>query len=356
MSGPTLRCDLGALRQNVDTLAALLHGQGRRFAAVTKGCCAAAPIVEMLNGSACDMLADARLQNLASMKTEKPRLLIRAPQRGEIGAVVEYADMSIQSEISTIDLLAAESARRGKTHGVLLALDMGDLREGCYFKNEADILQTARAVLAHPSLRLAGVATNLGCFGGVRTTRENMTALCRLADWLRDTLSVELPLVSGMSTAAQTLLHNGQMPAGVNHGRFGEAWLVGWDSVEGCAVSGMRRDAFEFCAELIEIKTKDSKPVGEIGGDAFGHVTVRPDLGPMRRGILACGAQDVDRDCLEPLDGRISILGGSSDHTIVRLDDAPELRVGDKVRFRVGYGALLRAFTSAYVEKEYIGL
>ncbi len=356
MGWPKLICDRSILRENVNALAALLHAQGKHFAAVTKGFCAAQSIVDMLNDSDCDSLADSRLRNLAAMKTTKPRLLIRPAQHWEIAEAVEYAEMSVESEISTIRLLGEEAARRGKNHGVLLALDMGDLREGCYFKNEKDIFQTAEAVLRQPSLTLCGVGTNLGCFGGVRTTAENMTALAELAGRIETRFGVHLAYVSGMTTAAQTLLRSGGMPARVNHGRFGEAWLLGYDSVEGCAVPGMRQDAFTFCAELIEIKTKDSKPVGEIGGDAFGHVVIRPDLGPMRRGLLACGAQDVDRDCLVAEDARVSIIGGSSDHTIVRLDEAPELRVGDEVRFRIGYGALLRASTSAYVEKEYIGL
>lgn len=356
MAWPKLSCDIGILRENVNTLAALLHSQGRHFAAVTKGFCAAQPIVDMLNRSDCDSLADSRLKNLAAMKTTKPRLLIRPAQHWEIADAVEYAEMSVESEKTTIDLLADEAARRGKNHGVILALDMGDLREGCYFKNEADIFQTAEAVLTRPSLTLCGVGTNLGCFGGVRTTVENMTALAELAGRIEERFGVALDYVSGMTTAAQTLVRSGNMPARVNHGRFGEAWLLGYDSVEGCAVPGMRRDAFTFSAQLIEIKTKDSKPVGDIGGDAFGHVVIRPDLGPMRRGLLACGAQDVDRECLTPVDERIEIIGGSSDHTILRLDDAPELRVGDVVHFRIGYGAMLRASTSAYVEKEYIGL
>ena len=356
MSFPCLQCDLSILLENVNRLAALLHGQGRHFAAVTKAVCAAAPIVDMLNRSDCDSLADARLMNLASMRTTKPRMLIRPAQHWEIADAVEYSDMSFESEISTIELLAEEAARRGRRHGVILALDMGDLREGCYFRDEADILKTAEAVLRRPSLELLGVGTNLGCFGGVRTTEKNMTALCHIAERLRSRFGVPLPFVSGMTTAAQRLLHSGTMPAGVNHGRFGEAWLLGWDSVEGCAVPELRPDAFTFSAQLIEVKTKDSKPVGEIGGDAFGHVTLRPDLGLMRRGLLACGAQDVERECLLPTDGRISIIGGSSDHTIVRLDDAPELGVGDVLHFHLRYGALLRASTSPYVKKEYIGL
>ena len=45
------------------------------------------------------------------------------------------------------------------------------------------------------------------------------------------------------------------------------------------------------------------------------------------------------------------VLGGSSDHTIVDLCDAPEYKVGDVLRFRMSYGCMLQAFTSPYVTK-----
>ncbi len=355
MGYPLVRCDLGKLRENVQTLAERLHRHGALFAAVTKGVCAAEPIVRLLDESACDALADSRLQNLAGMNTKKPKLLIRSAAPSEAAELIRTADMSIESEPELLRLLGREARRQGRRHGVLLALDLGDLREGVFFRERAEILAAARAAAEEPALDFLGVATNLGCFGGVKTTPENMAELAEVAQWLRRELALPLPLVSGMSTAAQPMLFGGQMPPAVNHGRFGEAWLVGHDSVSGAAVPQMHRDAFTLCAELIEVKTKPSQPVGDIGGDAFGRVLLRPDRGPMRRGILAVGVQDIDRAALEPLDEGVEILGGSSDHTIVNLSAAArEYRAGDCLRFRMGYGAVLRAYTSAYVEKEYI--
>lgn len=356
MPYPKITCDLNILLDNVNRLADLLHKEGRTFAAVTKCFTADPHIVDMLNRSRCDWLADSRVENLKSMQTDKPRFLIRIAQPWELDEAVRCADYSFQSEPSTIAQLGAAAARAGKTHGVVLALDLGDLREGCYFKDREDMLAAARAVLAQPALELAGVGCNLGCFGGVKTTPENMAELCACADFLRRETGAAIPLISGMSSCAQTMLLNGTMPAAVNHARIGEAWLVGWDSVFGCPVPGMRNDAFTLSAQLVEIKNKDSKPVGEIGGDSFGVVIERPDLGPMRRGIVAFGAQDMDRDKLEPKDARIHILGGSGDHTLLNLNEAPDYRVGDIVSFRMDYSAVLRGFTSRYVEREFVAL
>jgi len=48
----------------------------------------------------------------------------------------------------------------------------------------------------------------------------------------------------------------------------------------------------------------------------------------------------------------ISVLGGSSDHLILDVEDAAEnVKVGDELEFWPGYGALLALSTSPYVQK-----
>ena len=58
---------------------------------------------------------------------------------------------------------------------------------------------------------------------------------------------------------------------------------------------------------------------------------------------------------MTPLDPKIDILGGSSDHTILDVTKSDkEYKVGDVVSFKLDYGAVLKLATSAYVEKAYI--
>ena len=67
--------------------------------------------------------------------------------------------------------------------------------------------------------------------------------------------------------------------------------------------------------------------------------------------ILALGRQDVDVSAIRPR-ADVDVIGASSDHLILEAQD-PGLDVGEEVAFDVGYGALLRAMTSPYVEKVY---
>jgi predicted amino acid racemase len=92
--------------------------------------------------------------------------------------------------------------------------------------------------------------------------------------------------------------------------------------------------------------------VGERGEDAFGKQPPVEDRGAMDRALLNVGRQDVQVGGLTPLDGRLRIIGATSDYTVLDVTGAGgELRVGDQVVFSLNYAALLAAMTSGYVKK-----
>ncbi len=103
--------------------------------------------MEILEDSSCDWLASSRIEDLAKLKTKKTRLLIRLSQPCEIKEVVASSEVSFESECNTILLLQEEAKRQNKTHGVILAIDMGDLREGIFYKYLNEIEEAAAMVL-----------------------------------------------------------------------------------------------------------------------------------------------------------------------------------------------------------------
>lgn len=75
-----------------------------------------------------DFLADSRIQNLKSYAAQarqagKQTVLLRLSMPSEVSEVVEYADVSFQSELSTIRLLDEAAGRAGKRHNVVLMID-----------------------------------------------------------------------------------------------------------------------------------------------------------------------------------------------------------------------------------------
>ncbi len=101
-------------------------------------------------------------------------------------------------------------------------------------------------------------------------------------------------------------------------------------------------------AEVIEIEEKNSLPEGRVAPNAFGEMPEWPDLGTRRRAILALGRQDVQIESLVPKRPGVIILGASSDHLVLDVEEAqPPVRLGEELKFRPLYGAVATAMSSA---------
>ena len=353
MSYPKLIADVDIFRSNVRTVVDWCRGKGISVAYVTK-CTLADPVLcraAMAEGVMA--FADSRLLNLEHLPDGLPRIMLRIGSPEEADDIVRLADISLQSEIDTIRALGKAAKAQSKKHKVVLMIDLGDLREGIYFEDSEGILATAEAVVRERALELYGVGTNLTCFGAIVPSPENLGMLVDIADELRRRFTLPMPFVSGGATSSLPLLLSGRMPEGVTNLRVGESLLLGTNTASGGQLADLHQDVFTLQVQLVEIQHKPSKPVGEPSVNAFGEKVDFEDKGEMVRGICAIGRQDVDIDKLRPLDEGVEILGGSSDHLLVDLNQCTHLKVGDILSFAPAYGALLRLYTSPFVEKAY---
>lgn len=351
---PRITADLTKIKHNVDMLCALCAEHGVSVAAVSKGVCADERIVRVLDGCAATMLADARTENLARLNTNKPKLLLRAPAPEDAAEAVRTADISLVSEISTIRALGKAAQAAGRRHAIILMIDLGDLREGLLFLGREAIFAAADAAKAEAGIELLGVGTNLTCYGAIIPDETNLGELCRIADELRAHTGLPIPVVSGGNSSSIGLLKRGMVPAEVNHLRLGESILLGNDTAACRVLNGLYGDAFTLSTRLIEVQRKPSVPIGESGANAFGEHPTFESLGEQVRGICKIGRQDTVADGLTPRDSDIKIIGASSDHLIVDLTRANPYHVGDVLSFTPDYGALLRAYTSPYVYRDYV--
>ncbi|MBO4848391.1 MAG: alanine/ornithine racemase family PLP-dependent enzyme [Clostridia bacterium] len=354
---PAVSIDLNKLKHNLDFLLELCRENGIDAAIVTKVFCADERIVGLIDSGSAAMLADSRTQNLETMNVRKPRLLLRIGMQSEAERIVSCSEISMQSEPATIALLNEAAMKIGRRHKAILMIDMGDLREGIFNTDTASIIETAKLINDSEALELYGVGVNLTCYGGILPDENNLGGLVRTAEMLRRELGAEIPVVSGGNSSTMGMLVDHSVPAGINHLRLGESFVLGNDTATGKPVPGLFTDCFVLEAEIVELKEKPSKPIGRSGPNAFGEYLEYPDRGIMKRAILGIGRQDVSVDGLTPLDPEVEIIGASSDHLIVNLTACShEYKVGDIVRFIPDYGALLHLFTSKYVDRHYIDL
>lgn len=356
---PRIVIDLKKLKRNLDACASIVkQAEDRTMMIVTKGVCAEPGIVDLiLAHPSVDYVADSRIQNLKryaeqAHKAGKQTVLLRLPMPHEAADTVRYADLSLNSELSTVRLLNEAAKEAGKIHKILLMIDLGDLREGIFFEEEDQILETVREILKLEHIELAGLGTNLTCYGAIIPKHDNLSRLVACKEKLEAYFQIWLPILSGGNSSSIYLIDKGELPEGINNLRLGESFLLGNDTAYGTRVPGTVGDALHLEAEIIELKHKPSMPIGEIGVDAFGNMPVYEDKGIMKRAIAAIGQQDVDLSTLYPMDREIEILGGSSDHLLLDLTHCTrEYHVGDIIPFTFGYGCMLRAFTSPYVAR-----
>lgn len=350
MNYPALIIDSKKLQYNIKYMAQLCNQAGIDICAVTKVFCAHPAIAKVFVDTGIQMLGDSRIQNLKKLaKFPVKKMMLRIPMLSEVENVVKYADISLNSEIKTIEALSRAAEKHGTKHGILLMIELGDLREGIMVE---DAVQFAGEVIALNGVQLLGVGTNLNCYGGVLPTEKNLSLLVQIAQEIEKTYAIHLPIVSGGNSGSVYLLTEKRMPAGINQLRLGEVILRGHETSYQKRIDELYTDVFKFRAEIIELKHKPSVPFGEIGTDAFGNKRVYKDKGIMKRAIVACGRQDVLWEQLTPIDKEISFIGASSDHFILDVTHAlKDYSVGDTVDFSLSYGALLAACTSEYVFK-----
>ena len=347
---PQLEFDLALLRSNADAVISRCRGMGIRVCGVVKGVDGLPEAARVLRAAGAAELGTSRLEQVAKCRAAGvpgPWLLIRIPGLTELPDVVALCETSLQSEWPTLLALEEECLRQNKTHRVIVMTDLGDLREGFWDKKElVDVCERVERDLPH--VQLAGIGVNLTCYGSTKPTPEKMNELVGLARRVEQRIGRKLEIVSGGATSSFTLVHWGTMPAGVNHLRIGEAILLGKDLQVDWGIRDMdylRMDALTLRAEVVEVKDKPTYPIGEFAIDAFGRKPVYEDRGIRRRAILALGRADVgELESLIPREPGLTVIGGSSDHCIVDVEDCPRrLQVGDIVEFSLCYSHMLYA-------------
>jgi predicted amino acid racemase len=334
----------------------MCHENGITVAAVTKVFCAERLLVNILIEEGVDFLADSRLMNIASYpRTDIKKTLLRLPSPDDAWETVRLCDVSLNSEILTLTSLAEAAKSQGKRHGVILMIDLGDLREGVYYDNSELITQTAEYADKSPWLDLMGIGLNLTCYGSIIPTEKNLGKLCDMATDLENRLGIGLPIVSGGNSSSLPLLLNGRMPNRVTNLRLGESIVRGYETAYSQPIECLDQDILMLEASIIEIQTKPSYPEGEIGVNAFGERPQFEDKGRRKRAILAVGRQDTDPLGLVCTVPGVKILGASSDHLVADLTEAErDFKVGATLSFHMNYSAVLRGFTSGYVNRIFI--
>lgn len=351
MNAPRLEVRLDRIGHNAQVLVQRLRSSGIAVCGVTKATAGSPEVARQLLAAGVTSLGESRIENIENLRhagiTDRI-VLIRSPMVSQVDRIVASADVSLNSEIEVIEQLSVSACRRRRHHGIILMVELGDLREGIM---PGDLHDTVRNVLEFPGVVLQGIGTNLACQNGVVPDPSNMAELSALATSVEAAFGIDLAVVSGGNSAnLPWALEPGAEMGRINQLRLGESILLGREPIRRSVLDGLHADAISLVGEVIESKMKPAQPRGVLGQTAFGPGAAVGGTAGGHRVIVALGRQDVDVDGIVAPDG-FEILGASSDHLVLHSATAP--RVGSELHFELNYSALMRAMASPFVTRRY---
>ena len=359
MKAPRLEIKLNQLHHNAKKLIENLALQGISITGVSKATMAMPEIVNIWINAGIHSIGESRIENIESINKVNNRvrtLLTRIPMLSQVDQVVSQASISCNSELSVLNALAGAAEKQNLRHGVLLMVELGDLREGILPK---DLNEVVKQVMNLPNLELIGIGANLGCQNGVAPDQKNMNELSLIMNTVEADFKIKLEWCSGGNSANLPWLTAGGKPDRLNHLRIGEALLLGREPLTRTIIKGLYTDAITLVVEVIETKLKPTTPWGIQYQTSFSDAPSKQNQKSNddrneifdSRILLAIGEQDIDPSGLKA-DG-IEIKGASSDYLVVSSSQNT-LKVGCEQRFSLNYSALLRAMTSPYIKKYFV--
>lgn len=343
------------LQHNYTFLTKILSEKDVSWGVVTKLFCGNEMFLKEIADLGVVEMHDSRISNLKTIKKVCPNVqtvYIKPPPRHSIKSIIKYADVSFNTEFETIKLLSDEAVVQDKRHKIIIMIEMGDLREGVM---REELIAFYESVFRLPKIDIVGIGTNLNCLHGVMPSSDKLIQLALYKQIIELKLDIKIPWVSGGTTVTLPLLIRGDLPAGVNHFRLGEALYFGADLFSGTKIEGMRDDILKLYTEIIEIYVKPVVPSGEMGLDPMGQMTEIDEslIGQTStRAIVDVGQLDINPDFLIPEDPDVSIVDASSDMLVLDVaDNKRNLKVGDEVSFNLKYMGALGIMNSRYIDK-----
>jgi len=346
------------LRENFEFLKKTFTDNDVTWGVVSKILCGNRLFLQELIDLGVKEVHDSRISNLAMVKSLNPDIqtvYIKPVSKRNVGKMVQFADVSLNSEFETIKWISQEAVEQGKKHKVIIMVETGDLREGVMGEQ---LVEFYSQIFQLPSIEVIGLGTNLNCLNGVMPSTDKLIQLSLYKQIIELKFNKKIPWVSAGTSVTIPLMLTQQLPKGINHFRIGETLYFGVDLFEERMIDGMNGDVFELYAEIIEMQEKPLLPVGNLAPNPQGDTAEIDEslYGQSSfRAIIDIGLLDVDPKYLIPSDDKYEILGGSSDMLIINLGKNPNnYKVGDTLNFDLKYMGALSLLNSNYIDKKVI--
>ena len=280
-------------------------------------------------------------------------MYIKPPAINQVKNIIKYANISLNTSLTTIKALNEEAKRNKIIHRVIIMIELGELREGVLREN---ILSFYEEIFKLKNIKVIGIGTNLGCMYGIEPTYDKLMQLSLYEKLIETTFNQTIELNSGGSSITLPLIKKNKIPNEINHFRVGEAALLGKSPLNNKRFMNLSTKTFEFNAEIIELYKKEINPDGVIGEGGIGNVV---DIKPLAvtnksyRALVDFGQIDVSSEKMEPSDKSVKFIGTTSDMTVYNIGNkSGKYNVGKTIDFFPNYSAVAQLMNSKYITKK----
>lgn len=308
-------------------------------------------------------VGDSRLSSLKNLRTVNPNMrtiYIKPPAKIYADEIVQYADISLNSSLSTVKALNQAAKKIGKIHQVIIMIELGELREGV---TREELMSFYQEVFNLSHIEVIGIGSNLGCMYGVEPNYDKLLQLALYQELIAAKFNQELKYVSGGTSITLPLVENGVVPKEINHFRIGEAAFFGVSPLHNRQFKELHTDTFSFHANIIELSEKKIVPEGNLSNASIGHSATfdtEDENKTSIKAILDFGILDVEKDDIEFIDSSLSFVGVTSDMLVIDLGKNEDEQgnkkysIGDKIQFTTNYMAVARLLNSKFVSKRFV--
>ncbi|MDT3960150.1 alanine racemase [Staphylococcus kloosii] len=330
-----LQINLSKIQYNAKVLMSTLAEHDINFTPVIKCVAGDRRIIEVLKHIGLTHFAEARMDNVnKSLAEDVSFTIIRNVNQSELEDVVLKSKMSIQTEIATIRKINEIAKKYHKKHQILLMIDWKDAREGILTYDVIDYIQE---IISMHHICLSGLAFNFMCFNAIPPNDNDVEMINQFVASIENEVGFHFKIISGGNSSMLPQMFYNNLGK-INDLRIGETLFRGVDTTTDKPIATLFQDAITMEAEIVEIKPRLDISSGK----------------NYLQAILDIGYLDTYVDEIVPINNNITVLGATSDHVMIDLQNCDHYQVGDHINFALGYRALAQSMYADNVPKHYV--
>ena len=327
-----IKVNLSKIQYNAKVLQTLLERRQIHFTPVVKCVAGDERIVSTIKSLGITHFAESRIDNIERLRDLNITFTLLRPTT-EFETMVSTVKLSIQTELDTIKQLNVIAKRMNVKHQIMLMVDWKDGREGVL---TYDVLDYIKEIMSMSHIQLVGLAFNFMCFKSKAPEENDVFMINKFISAVEKEIGYKFKIISGgnSSMLPQTMYND---LGKINELRIGEALFRGIDTTTNEPIASLYQDAIVLEAEIIEIKPR------------INQVTHQSYL----QAIVDIGYLDTFTDGIKPIAIDLKMVGASSDHLMIDLNNQDHYQIGDRIQFSLNYEALSQSMYMKNLTKSY---